>query len=149
MEHLPIHLAYEAKVARSVQYCWMYPFKRYNTMIPYPTNVQFFIYALIHCKEHKSIQSLYFHRFLHCLKQKVKNRAHVETSIVEAYIIEEVATFYSLYFDSNIHTRLNQLPKNDGGGELDLHGQLIVFSQLGRPFGSHRNRRYFHNDIEY
>ena len=28
MEHLPIHLAYEARVAGPVQYRWMYPFER-------------------------------------------------------------------------------------------------------------------------
>lgn len=28
MEHLPVHLAYEAKVGGSVQYRWMYPFER-------------------------------------------------------------------------------------------------------------------------
>ena len=28
MEHLPIHLPNEAKIAGSVQYCWMYPFER-------------------------------------------------------------------------------------------------------------------------
>ena len=29
MEHLPTHLAYEARVAGPVQYRWMYPFERY------------------------------------------------------------------------------------------------------------------------
>jgi uncharacterized protein DUF4218 len=28
MEHLPIHLAYEARIAGPVQYRWMYPFER-------------------------------------------------------------------------------------------------------------------------
>ena len=28
MEHLSIHLAYEARVCGSIQYRWMYPFKR-------------------------------------------------------------------------------------------------------------------------
>jgi hypothetical protein len=28
MEHLPIHLPYKVKVGGSVQYRWMYPFKR-------------------------------------------------------------------------------------------------------------------------
>ena len=28
MEHLPFHLAYEARVAGPVQYRWMYPFER-------------------------------------------------------------------------------------------------------------------------
>jgi Domain of unknown function (DUF4218) len=29
MEHLPVHLAYEARIAGPVQYRWMYPFERY------------------------------------------------------------------------------------------------------------------------
>ncbi|KAL6533793.1 hypothetical protein OROHE_013626 [Orobanche hederae] len=29
MEHLPVHLPYEAKIAGPVQYRWMYPFERY------------------------------------------------------------------------------------------------------------------------
>jgi len=29
MEHLPVHLAYEARIAGPIQYRWMYPFKRY------------------------------------------------------------------------------------------------------------------------
>ena len=29
MEHLPIHLPYEAKVGGPFQYRWMYPFERY------------------------------------------------------------------------------------------------------------------------
>ncbi|CAA2969179.1 Hypothetical predicted protein [Olea europaea subsp. europaea] len=73
MEHLPAHLAYEAKVGGHVQYRWMYPFER----------------------------------FLNHLKKKVKNRAHVEASIVEAYLLEETSTFCSLYFDQYIQTRLN------------------------------------------
>ena len=28
MEHLPVHLAHEAKLAGPVQYRWMYPFER-------------------------------------------------------------------------------------------------------------------------
>ena len=30
MEHLPVHLAYEALIAGPVQYRWMYPFERYT-----------------------------------------------------------------------------------------------------------------------
>ena len=29
MEHLPIHLAYKARLGGQVQYRWMYPFERY------------------------------------------------------------------------------------------------------------------------
>ncbi|KAK4385948.1 hypothetical protein Sango_2718800 [Sesamum angolense] len=56
MEHLIVHLPYEARVRGPVQYRWMYPFER----------------------------------FLRKLKKKVKNKAFVEASIVEAYIVEEI-----------------------------------------------------------
>ncbi|KAL0416939.1 UNVERIFIED_CONTAM: hypothetical protein Slati_3525800 [Sesamum latifolium] len=59
MEHLIVHLPYEACVGGTMQYRWMYPFER----------------------------------FLRELKKKVKNKAHVEASIVEAYIIEEIGLF--------------------------------------------------------
>src|SRR3954466_9162428 len=29
MEHLPVHLAYEARICGPVQYRWMYPFERF------------------------------------------------------------------------------------------------------------------------
>ncbi|XP_056158503.1 uncharacterized protein LOC130134826 [Syzygium oleosum] len=64
MEHLLVHLPYEAKVAGPVQFRWMYPFER----------------------------------FLYHLKKKVKNKACVEASICNAYIVEEVTTFASYYF---------------------------------------------------
>jgi hypothetical protein len=35
MEHLTIHLPYEAKVGGPVQYRWMYPFERYVFMSYY------------------------------------------------------------------------------------------------------------------
>ena len=30
MEHLPVHLPYEARLGGPVQYHWMYPFERYK-----------------------------------------------------------------------------------------------------------------------
>jgi hypothetical protein len=41
-------------------------------------------------------------RFLHHLKKKVKNNAHVEGSIIESYLIEEISQFCSYYFESNV-----------------------------------------------
>jgi len=39
---------------------------------------------------------------LHTLKRKVKNKARVEGSICEAYIVEEMSTFYSHFFGVNV-----------------------------------------------
>ncbi|XP_057779596.1 uncharacterized protein LOC130998182 [Salvia miltiorrhiza] len=55
MEHLPVHLADEARLAGPVQFRWMYPFERY----------------------------------LRKLKNNVRNKARVEGSICNAYIVEE------------------------------------------------------------
>ncbi|KAL0387757.1 UNVERIFIED_CONTAM: hypothetical protein Sradi_2657500 [Sesamum radiatum] len=40
-----------------------------------------------------------FVRILCGLKKQVKNKAHVEASIIEAYIVEKIRLFTSLYFD--------------------------------------------------
>ncbi|WRX10853.1 protein of unknown function DUF4216 - like 2 [Theobroma cacao] len=94
MEHLPIHLPYEAKVGGPIQYRWMYPFER----------------------------------FLQQLKKKVKNRASVERSICEAYVIEEVSSFCSWYFEPVVRTKVNRVPHNDDGGEVDSMGRLSIFT---------------------
>ncbi|XP_023742686.2 uncharacterized protein LOC111890839 [Lactuca sativa] len=86
MEHLPIHLPYEAKIAGPVQYRWMYPFER----------------------------------LLHQLKKDVKNKARVEGSICNAYL----------------------LPRNDEGGAEDVDEEkLSIFSHVGRPYGKLKSRR--------
>ncbi|XP_043807714.1 uncharacterized protein LOC110620936 [Manihot esculenta] len=112
MEHLPIHLAYEAKVGGPVQYRWMYPFERY----------------------------------LFDLKKKVKNKASVEGSIVEAYLIEENSSFCSHYFEPSISTRLNRVPRNDDGGHVEPMGRLSIFTHAGRPFGQLEHGRMLSNE---
>ncbi|XP_039116071.1 uncharacterized protein LOC120251572 [Dioscorea cayenensis subsp. rotundata] len=115
MEHLPIHLPYEAKVGGPVQYRWMYPFER----------------------------------FLHHLKKKVKNQACVEGSICEAYIIQEISSFCSMYFESTVETRLNRVPRNDDGGDVESVGRLSIFSHPGRPFGPMNNARFLEDGEHY
>ncbi|XP_057990582.1 uncharacterized protein LOC131172963 [Hevea brasiliensis] len=61
MEHLPVHLAYEAWIL-VLQYRWMYPFERY----------------------------------LRKLKNNVKNKAKVEGSICNAYLVEEASSFCAI-----------------------------------------------------
>jgi hypothetical protein len=64
MQHLLMHLPYEAKVGGPVQYRWMYHIER----------------ALIY------------------LKPMVGNRARIEGSITEAFILKGVSYFSSVYF---------------------------------------------------
>ncbi|KAL0394680.1 UNVERIFIED_CONTAM: hypothetical protein Slati_4434200 [Sesamum latifolium] len=80
MEHLIVHLPYEARVGGPVQYRWMYPFGR----------------------------------FLRGLKMKVKNKAHVEASIVEAYLVAEISVFTSQYFKPQVLCKRNRPSRNDG-----------------------------------
>lgn len=78
----------------------------------------------------------------------MKNRSRVEGSIVEAYIIEEVSTLCSLYFQSDVETRFTRLPRNDDGGEIDSDGRLSIFNYPGRPVGSQKHGRSFASEDE-
>ncbi|KAJ8769380.1 hypothetical protein K2173_002584 [Erythroxylum novogranatense] len=99
MEHLPVHLPHEEKLAGPVQYRWMYPFERY----------------------------------LHHLKKNVKNKARVEGSICNAYLVEEASTFCGHYFEPHVRTRARQVPHNDdGGGTSGADGNLSIFTYPGR-----------------
>ncbi|GJX25674.1 transposon, En/Spm-like protein [Tanacetum coccineum] len=46
------------------------------------------------------------------LKRTVRNKARVEGSIVESYLVNELSMHCSLYFDPRIETRLNREPRN-------------------------------------
>jgi hypothetical protein len=67
------------------------------------------------------------------LKKKVKNKTHVEASICEAYIVEEISTFISYYFEPHLRTRINRVPWHDDGGEVSSSGNLSIFFNPGRP----------------
>ncbi|KAL0350152.1 UNVERIFIED_CONTAM: hypothetical protein Sradi_4164400 [Sesamum radiatum] len=54
-----------------------------------------------------------FEIFLSELKKKVKSKAHVEASIVEAYIVEEIDLFISQYFEPNVQSKRNMSHRND------------------------------------
>lgn len=72
---------------------------------------------------------------MHDLKKKVRNKAHVEGSICEAYSIEELATFCSLYFESDIETKFNRPERNFDGGAVDHQGRLSIFTHSSRTIG--------------
>ncbi|CAA2965439.1 Hypothetical predicted protein, partial [Olea europaea subsp. europaea] len=86
---------------------------------------------------------------IHHLKKKVKNRAHVEASIVEAYLVEETTNFCSLYFDQNIQTILNCVLRNDDGGLIDPQGRLSIFTHPGRPLGTQRHNSILMTNEEF
>jgi hypothetical protein len=76
---------------------------------------------------------IYICGYLFNLKKKVKNKAHVEASICEAYIVEEISTFISYYFEPHLRMRINRVPRHDDGGEVPSSGNLSIFSNPGRP----------------
>ncbi|XP_073027690.1 uncharacterized protein [Primulina eburnea] len=115
MEHLPVHLAYEARIAGPVQYRWMYPFER----------------------------------FLRRLKNNVRNKARVEGSISNAYLVEEASYFCTHYFSASVKTRLRKQSRNDEGDNAQAGdvSNVSIFNFNGRPMGASKFRRL--DDTEY
>ncbi|GLT24991.1 hypothetical protein SLA2020_001500 [Shorea laevis] len=109
MEHLAVHLPYEAKVGGPVQFRWMYPHERR----------------------------------MHDLKLTVGNKARVEGSICENYIMSEITQFCSHYFDGEVDTRASRLSRNEvnRGNDIDVDG-LSIFNSLGEPIGGQLPYRY-------
>jgi len=84
------------------------------------------------------------------LKKNVKNKAHVEASICEAYIVEESSTFISYYFKPHLRTRKNCIPQHDDGGtEVPSSGNLSIFSNPGRPTPKNVVRGRYLLEIEF
>jgi hypothetical protein len=83
------------------------------------------------------------------LKKKVKNNAHVEASISEAYIVEEISTFISYYFEPHLRTRINRVPRHDDGDEVLSSGNLSIFSNPGRPTPKNAVRGRYLSEIEF
>ena len=70
------------------------------------------------------------------MKKNVSNKARVEGSICNAYLVEEASNFCSHYFESHVHTRQRNVPRNDDGGE----GNLSIFTYPGRSYGTAKPR---------
>ena len=72
-----------------------------------------------------------FERALGMYKQYVHNKPHPESSIVEAYIVNESLTFYSIYLQG-IETRFNHREQNYEW-DSQLEKQLNIFAIGWRP----------------
>ena len=84
---------------------------------------------------------------MHSLKKKVKKKARVEGSIVEAYIIEEILNFSHHYFNPNVHTKLTQIGYNDDDGGGGSEPAILIFAYLACEFG--HKRRLSLTDAEF
>ena len=105
MEHLPIHLAYEAMIADPVQYKWMYPFGMLYIF-------HFVIYNFQCILQMNIIVMKYFFRYLRKLKSNVRNKAKVEGSICNAHLVKETSAFCAHYFEPQVYTRHQKVPRN-------------------------------------
>ena len=82
------------------------------------------------------------------LKKKVKNKAHIEASICEAYIVEEISKFISYYFEPHLRMRINRVPRHDDGDEVSSSVNLSIFSNHGRPTPKNVVRGRYLSEIE-
>ncbi|XP_073117724.1 uncharacterized protein [Elaeis guineensis] len=87
-----------------------------------------------------------FERCMHELKKKVRNKAKVEGSISEAYIVEEIFNFCLLYFEPHIQTRRTKVTRNDDGGHIDIQDRLSIFTYSGHPL--ERSWKWYLSDEE-
>ena len=90
------------------------------------------LYYTLYSDEVLSIAS----RFLYHLKKKVKNKVCVEASICNAYIVEEVTTFASYYFEPHVPCKRRRAGRNDEGPIDTNCKSLSIFNYLGRPSGA-------------
>ena len=72
----------------------------------------------------------------------------MEGSICEAYIIEEISTLCSLYFEPTVESRFTQVPRNDDASEVESLGRLSIFTYPGRSLGRGSWQRLL-NEKEY
>ena len=75
-----------------------------------------------------------FERFFHWLKQKAKNKAQPESSMVMAYLIFEIKTFGSHYFDPKLPAMMPTIPR-----KAVRRSHSIFSTARVRPLGVHVN----------
>ncbi|GLU03821.1 hypothetical protein SLE2022_209970 [Rubroshorea leprosula] len=75
-------------------------------------------------------------QFLFTLKNYVCNRAHLEGSIVEAYLSNECLTFCSRYLEG-VETRFNRPLRNDDEDDREHSNEVEedLITPLGQPLG--------------
>ncbi|KAL0296204.1 UNVERIFIED_CONTAM: hypothetical protein Sradi_6672500 [Sesamum radiatum] len=73
-----------------------------------------------------------FEWFLRELKKNVKNKAHVETSIVETYIVEEIGLLTSHYFEVDVQSKRIMAQRNNECTSSNDGFQVSIFNYTGR-----------------
>jgi hypothetical protein len=95
------------------------------------------IKTISYIKLNINIYAFQNYRFLHRLKVKVKNKARVEGSICNAYLVEEALTFVSYYFESYVQTRHTHVARNEEITTDQTADEylLSIYVSRGRPLG--------------
>ncbi|KAH0643646.1 hypothetical protein KY289_034620, partial [Solanum tuberosum] len=79
--------------------------------------------------------------YLRTLKRMIGNKASVEGSICEAYLMTESTQLFSHYFEPHVMTRNHNVDRNDDGGDKeDIEGNLSIFSHPGRLWGEAKKK---------
>jgi len=79
----------------------------------------------------------------------VKNKARVEGSIYEAYLVQETSHFCSYYFESHVQTMRNKVSRNDDGSEYEEVDQTsTIFNHPGRYSGTSSSRYLNKKELE-
>jgi len=79
----------------------------------------------------------------------VKNKARIEGSIANAYLVREASFFCSHYFEEHVYTRTRTVPRNDEGDcPSSDSANLPIFQTVGRLQGKMRKRRLSENELK-
>jgi hypothetical protein len=81
------------------------------------------------------------------LKRKIANKAHVEGSICNAYLLEEISNFCSMYFEEDIDTKAKDLDVGEGNEEDDSLPELFR-NHGGHTSGKCRERYLTQQEFE-
>jgi len=89
------------------------------------------------------VHTCYIFRYLGTLKRMIGNKASVEGSICEAYLMTESTQLFSHYFEPHVMTRNHNVDRNDDGGDKeDIEGNLSIFSHPGRLWGEAKKKGF-------
>ncbi|KAL0396052.1 UNVERIFIED_CONTAM: hypothetical protein Scaly_0053600 [Sesamum calycinum] len=81
-------------------------------------------------------------------EKKVKNKAAIEASICEAYIVEEISTFTTHYFEPDVVCKKRRPGRNDDGLNNKKIQHMSIFNHLGRPHGASKMRTKARRTVE-
>lgn len=90
-------------------------------------------------------------RTLGSLKRTVRNKAKVEGSIVESYLVNELSNYCSLYFHPNIQSRHNRESRNfapDIPSSSGTNDRLSIFKVPSRRLFDKGGKQVILNDAE-